>query len=217
MSRKIRIVLVDDHEIFREGFVALMRDVPDVEVVGEASDAVTAIDVIDRTGPDVVVLDVSLSASNGLEVARIVRAQWPSRKVLVLTMHDTEDFVEEALAAGATGYALKAQRSEEIVDAIRCVARGEPTLPRSSTRMRAAPPVGDAQLRLRFDTLSTRERSVFDLVIRGLSTDEVAQRLCISPKTVETHRTRINRKLDVHSTAALVRFAARCGWLSSGT
>ena len=213
MPRKLRIVLVDDHSVFREGLTEILRQVPDMEVVGEAADAARAVEVIEQTRPDVVVLDVSLMESSGFDVARAVRDRWPARKILVLTMHDTEDFVEEALAAGATGYALKSQHSKEIVDAIRRVCRGEPSLPRASVH---SPPVprGDTVLRERFETLSTRERGVFDLVVRGLSTEQVAQRMCISPKTVETHRTRINRKLGLSSTAALVRFAARCGLLS---
>lgn len=211
----LKVALVDDHQLFREGLRAILAMQPDMNVVAEAGDAREAYGVIDTTQPDVVVLDVSLPGVNGIAAAREITRRDPRRKILVLSMHVGEDYVAQALSAGATGYALKEQSTSEVIEAIRAVARGQAYLCPRISRF-----VVEDYLRLRrgessssgpLDALSSREKEVFDLLVRGFSNDGVAGQLCISVKTVETHRAHILKKLHVHSIAELVRFAARHG------
>jgi DNA-binding NarL/FixJ family response regulator len=211
----LKVALVDDHQLFREGLRAVLANQPDLTVVGEASDAREAYTVVDTTQPDVVVLDVALPGVNGIAAARELTRREPRRKILVLSMHVGEDYVARALSAGATGYALKEQSAGELVEAIRAVARGQAYLSPRISRF-----VVEDYLRLRrgeggtagpLGALSAREKEVFDLLVRGFSNDGIAGQLCISVKTVETHRAHILRKLRVHSIAELIRFAARHG------
>jgi two-component system response regulator NreC len=207
------LVLVDDHELFRQGLRAALDATADFVVVAEASDARSALEAARTSQPDIAVLDVSLPGAGGIALARDLRRSEPNCKILMLTMHVSEPFVLEALDAGALGYAIKDQRTSEIMEAIRTVARGElylaPRIPRSvlerhqkgNYRPEAGP----------LSELSVREREVFDLVVRGFTNESAATELGISVKTVETHRARINRKLSVHSTGELVRFAALHG------
>jgi DNA-binding NarL/FixJ family response regulator len=206
----LRLALIDDHILFREGLRALLHTKPDLRVVAEASDATQAVQVLDETQPEVAIMDVALPGDNGVTLTRELRRRLPQMRVLILSMHEATDFVAQALGAGALGYALKDQRAEEIVDAIRSVARGQsylsPRIPRSVVeRAAAASASGGGPL----ETLSPREREIFDLLIQGASTASVAATLGISAKTVETHRGHINKKLGVHSTAELIRLAAR--------
>ncbi len=184
-----------------------------MEVVGEAADAASGIAVVLEVRPDVVVCDVSLPIVSGLELSRDITAQLPDVRVLILTMHPPEDFADEALRAGATGISSKGESAEAILDAIRKASRNElyiadrqlPSVPPAITHaVSTDDPVA---------ILSRRESEIFTLVVMGLSNESLAKRLSISIKTVETHRASINRKLGVHSTAELVRFAARNGLL----
>jgi two-component system response regulator NreC len=185
----------------------------DLAVVGEASDAREAYQVVGDKHPDVVVLDVSLPGVNGIAATRELVRREPHAHVLMLSMHAGEDYVAQALAAGATGYALKDQSAAEVIEAIRAVARGQAYLSPRISRF-----VVDDYLRLRrgesartgpLAALSVREQEIFDLLVRGFSNDGIAGQLCISVKTVETHRAHILHKLRLHSIAELVRFAAR--------
>ncbi len=182
-------------------------------MVGEAADARSALDVARTAEPDVGVLDLSLPGAGGIALARDLLRYSPRCRILMLTMHVSEPYVLEALDAGALGYAIKDQRTSEIIDAIQTVARGEMYLPprlgssileryRDGRRKQGAGPLAE---------LSDREREVFDLAVRGFTNENIASELGISIKTVETHRARINRKLGVHSTGELVRFAALHG------
>jgi DNA-binding NarL/FixJ family response regulator len=206
----IRTVIIDDHEILRDGIRALLNGQGEVEIVGEASDARQGLRVVTETQPDVVLLDVGLPVSNGIAVAPEILRAAPQTRVLVLTMHSVHEYVLQAFAAGVHGYALKDQPADEVIDAVRIVAGGgrylAPSLPRAllETR-RGSTPTGA------LEALSAREREIFDLAVRGFSNQGIAAQLCISVKTVETHRAHINRKLGVHSAAELIRFAARHG------
>lgn len=208
MNTNVRIALIDDHQLFREGLRAIIAKQPDLEVVGEAADARQGYGVVESSRPDVVVLDLSLPGTDGIAAARELKRRAPTGKVLVLSMHAEAELAAQALKAGAAGYALKNQPSQTVVAAIRQVARGEryiapeiePYLPEKPAADDAAGPIG---------TLSLREREIFALLVRGFTNRAIAQELCISIKTVETHRTHIHRKLNVHSVAELVRFAAR--------
>jgi DNA-binding NarL/FixJ family response regulator len=219
MVMSIRIALVDDHKLFREGIRALLATDPDLEIVAEASRADQAYSAIEEANPDVVLLDYFLPGIAGPTVAREILRRDEDRRILMLSMYLDEDRVAQALEAGALGYASKDQSARELIEAIRAVAEGERYL---------APPLSRAlledYLRIRRDgqraatplgALTAREKEIFELAVRGLSNEAIAQHLSISKRTVETHRGRILRKLHVHSATELVRFAARHGLLEA--
>ena len=215
----IRLVLVDDHRLFREGLRALIASQPDLQLAGEASHAQEAYAVVDSAQPDLVVLDIALPPSSGVTVAREVLRRQPRQKILALSMYIDEEHVAPALEAGVLGYAGKDLSVPELFSAIRAVARGDSYLAPTISRT-----VLDDYQRLRKDghghdtplrALTQREREVFDLAVRGLSNQDISAQLCISKRTVETHRGRIMRKLHVHSATDLVRLAARHGLLDA--
>ena len=211
----VRVLLVDDHHLFREGLALLLGNHAQIELAGGAATAREACALVEKLAPDVVILDMTLPDSDGIATTREILRRRPRTQVLMLTMHATEFFVRKALEAGARGYALKTQSAADILQAIEAVGAGNvylaPEIPTGSER--AAPRQGaNANAGSNpLDELSPREREVFDLVMRGLSNHQIARNLCISVKTVETHRTHINRKLGVHSTGQLIRLAALQG------
>jgi two-component system response regulator NreC len=210
----VKVLLVDDHHLFREGLALLLNNHPPIELVGHASTSREACGLVETAAPDVVILDMTLPDSDGIATTREILRRRPRTYVLILSMHATEFFVRKALEAGARGYALKTQSSTQLLEAIRTVGSGEvylaPGIPsvaeRAPARNGASGTNGTGSSPL--DELSPREREVFDMVMRGLSNQQIAHHLCISIKTVETHRTHINRKLGVHSTGQLIRLAA---------
>ncbi|HWT86996.1 MAG TPA: response regulator transcription factor [Myxococcales bacterium] len=214
----LRVALVDDHLLFREGLRAMLASAKDLEIVAEASNAQEALPAVRASQPEVVVLDVMLPGISGIGVARELLREDPNRRVLALSMVADEAHVADALQAGVLGYACKSQSAAEVMDAIRTVARGETYLaPQVSgfvvsdyRRLRN----GTEGARSPLATLTAREREIFELCIQGNPTAQIARQLCISPRTVETHRGRILRKLNAHSAVDLVRLAARWGLLA---
>jgi two-component system response regulator NreC len=210
-STKIRIVIVDDHRLFRDGLRAILGAYPDLELVGEAADAREAEQLLETVGYDLVIVDVTLPGSNGVALMRELKRKHDKHPILVLTMHQSADIVADAFAAGATGYALKLQSEAELVEAVRSAAAGRrylaPQIPPEAIDDRSVRGGGVLAL------LSSREREIFDLIVRGSSNADIAKQLFISIKTVETHRTRILKKLGMHSVGELVRLAARHGLL----
>jgi len=214
----VRVALVDDHVLFREGLRAMLATAPDFQVVAEASNAQEAIPAVRTSRPEVVVLDVMLPGVSGIGIARELIREDPHRKMLALSMVADEPHVADALAAGVLGYACKAQSAAEVMEAIRTVARGETYLaPQVSgfvvsdyRRLRG----GGEGMRSPLATLTAREREIFELCVQGNPTAQIARQLGISPRTVETHRGRILRKLNAHSAVDLVRLAARWGLLT---
>lgn len=203
----LRIALIDDHVLFRQGLRAILATQPDMTITAEGGDAREVYPLLEASPPDVAVVDVSLRGSSGIAATQEILRRCPACKVLVLTMHASEDYAAQAFAAGAAGYALKDQDAVQVVEAVRAVAAGQrylaPSLPAAVlARPRPSGPLGQ---------LSPREREVFDLIVQSRSNRDIATYLCISIKTVETHRSSINRKLGAHSTADLVRIAARHG------
>jgi two-component system response regulator NreC len=214
----LRVALVDDHLLFREGLRAMLASAPDLRIVAEASNAQEALPAVRASQPEVVVLDVMLPGVSGIGVARELLREDPNRRVLALSMVADEAHVADALQAGVLGYACKSQSAAEVMDAIRTVARGETYLaPQVSgfvvsdyRRLRN----GAEGARSPLATLTAREREIFELCIQGHPTAQIAKQLSISPRTVETHRGRILRKLNAHSAVDLVRLAARWGLLA---
>ncbi|MBM3469319.1 MAG: response regulator transcription factor [Armatimonadetes bacterium] len=216
--RTIRLIVADDHAIVREGIKRLLQAEPDIEVVGEAGDGVAAVEMAQDLKPDVVCLDVSMPRMNGVEATRRIRASLPDVGVVVLTMHEDEDYVFELVKAGASGYVLKRASARDLVDAVHAVAGGHTFLhPMIARRLVSDHETSSSrdEERRRFDGLTEREREVVRLIADGLTNKEIAERLHISVKTVETHRTHIMEKLDLHDRAHLVRYAVRKGLVTA--
>jgi two-component system, NarL family, response regulator LiaR len=212
----MRVLLADDHRLVREGIRALLEAQDAVEVVAETGDGREALELIERHGPDVVLLDITIPGLNGLEVAARVREQSPSTKVVILSMHAGELVVAQALRAGVAGYLLKDSAAAELTLALAAVSRGERYLsPAISERvvegfLSVPEPSGDA-----LAGLTPRQREILQLVAEGHSTKEIAYRLSISVKTVETHRTQLMERLGIRDVPGLVRLAIRAGLISS--
>jgi DNA-binding NarL/FixJ family response regulator len=208
----IRILLADDHALVRAGLRALIKEMPGMEVVGEAEDGSEAIRLIAELHPDVALVDISMPSLNGLEVAARVSSNHPRTRVVMLSMHAFEEYVHRALVAGAAGYLLKDADKGELEQAVRCVARGQNWLsPSISKSVVDALVRGDKSAGGPFEILSPRQREILQLIAEGRSTKEIAQHLELSVKTVETHRTELMERLGIHGVAGLVRYAIRTG------
>ncbi|MFY9550978.1 MAG: response regulator transcription factor [Thermoanaerobaculia bacterium] len=207
---RIRVLVADDHTILRQGLVGILKASDEMEVVGEAAEGSEAVEKALKTRPDVVVLDISMPRMNGLEAARRIREALPSTRILVLTMHDDEEYVLQMVRAGASGYLLKEGAASELLAGIRALKAGK-----AHFGPHAAKALSDAYQRDSdrpgdpYGTLTDREREVFQLVVEGKHNAEIAKLLFISPKTVDNHRTRLMEKLGLHSTGELVRYAAK--------
>jgi len=206
---KIRIVLADDHSVVRQGFRRILEAQADMEIVGEASNGREALESAAKLSPDVVVMDVAMPELNGIEATRRMGEAAPRTRVLALSMHKDSVYVREILRAGARGYLLKDAVDEDLIAAVRAVARGEGYL---------SPGVADAVLTDYrqhvtdpIDLLTSREREVLQLIAEGKTNKEIATTLTLSVYTVDAHRGRIMEKLNLHSTGELVRFAIRKG------
>jgi two-component system response regulator NreC len=211
----ISIALVDDHLVFREAFRTLLVASAEFSVIAEASEGREVCQLYESVKPDVVVMDVTLPGTDGLSATRELTSRFPGSKVMILSAHAVHDYVTRAFSAGASGYALKSQAAAAVMAGLKAVAAGDrylaPELPpallsANRSRRKGAP----GQL----EGLSNREREIFDLVVRGYSNASISEELSISVKTVETHRANINRKLAVHSSTQLLRFAALRGLVS---
>jgi DNA-binding NarL/FixJ family response regulator len=204
----IRILLAEDHVMVRQGLHALLEQAG-MAVIGEAADGQEALRIAYEQHPDVAVLDIGMPYLNGLETARRLREALPQTKIVLLTMHTEDPYVLEAIQAGAVGYVLKTQAMLDLVQAIQNVLQGQIYLsPRIS---RALVTAYLTRSDLPPDPLTSREREVLQLIAEGETTKEIAWRLKLSAKTVESHRIRLMRKLDIHETATLVRYAIRRG------
>lgn len=213
-QRKIRVFLADDHPMMREGLKAFLTKEPDLEVVGESADGVETIAGVKRTDPDVLVLDIMMPGLNGLDVCRQLAQGTRRPSILMLTVHDSENYIATAFRNGATGYCVKGTTMEELIRGIRMVADGKLYLPPNimpDFLQRLARGSTDAPE----SVLSDRERGVLILLADGLSIKEIAARLCLSAKTVEAHRANIMRKLELNSVAELVKYALRVGLTST--
>jgi len=203
-----RIVLADDHVLVREGLKSLLER-EHFQVVAEASDGQEAVKLIETHHPDIAILDISMPTLNGIDAARGLTRGAPKTKVILLTQHEEEQYIHEALEAGVKGYVLKNQVANDLIQAIRQVGRGEFYL--SPGISRAVMEAFRNKSERPADPLTARERQVLQLIAEGKSTKDTASVLGISVKTAESHRMRLMQKLDIHETASLVRYAVRRG------
>ena len=216
MADPIRVLLADDHAIFRAGLRALIELEDDVELVGEAPDGDVAVDRALELRPDVVVMDLSMPGTNGLEATRRIAALDIGVKILVLTVHAEEEYLVPVVDAGASGYLTKSSADTDLMEAIRVVARDEVYLPARATTLllkQYRTSEGDDDQGQGLRDLSAREREVLALTAEGFSSSEIGKKLYISPKTVDTYRSRIMQKLGLNHRSELVRFALRVGLL----
>ena len=211
----ITIILAEDHRIVRQGVKALLAAEPDFRVVGETGDGLEAVQLIERLKPNVAVLDLMMPGIGGLEVTREVRTLSPQTRILILSMYANEAYVVEALRAGALGYVIKESSADDLVYAIREVMAGHHYLSRPLSEQSISTYLEKARTGAQstYETLTLREREVLKLIAEGYTSPEIAERLVLSPRTVETHRANIMRKLDLRSTADMVRYAIRHGIL----
>lgn len=211
MTARTRVLLADDHAILRAGLAMLVRAQPDLEVVAEAADGIEALEKIRRTKPDVVILDLTMPRMSGFDALREIVRDHPDTKVLVLTMHDDPAYGRSLLAAGALGYVTKRAADRELLTAIRAVREGRQFV--DVTQAEDMLPRSAARVPLSRELLSQRERQVLVLLARGHTHQEVADRLALSIKTVETYLSRLTSKLGLHRRAELVRYALETGIL----
>jgi two-component system response regulator NreC len=211
---KVRVLIVDDHAIVRDGVRMILEAQPDIEVVGEASDGREALEAARRLSPGVVLLDIAMPGMNGLEATAAIRQNLPDVQVLILTMHEDYEYFFEVLRAGASGYVLKGASSDDLVSAIRAVHQGgvylHPAVAKNlvSDYVKRMEPGED---RARYDGLSDRERQVLKLVAEGKTSRQIAEELFLSVNTVQTHRAHIMEKLGLHNRTDLIRYAFRKG------
>lgn len=216
MSPKIRVLLADDHAVLRAGLRALINAEPDMEVVGEVGDGMAAVAEVEELGPDVVVMDISMPGLDGLEATRRIHERGLASRVLILTVHAEEQYLMQALKAGASGYVVKSSADADLLEAIRAAHRGGVFLyPTTVQRllgeyMREAE---EGEANDSYQRLTEREREVLKLTAEGYTNREIAEKLVLSPKTVDTYRERIMEKLGLNHRWELVQFALRKGLL----
>jgi DNA-binding NarL/FixJ family response regulator len=208
----IQLVIADNHTLVRAGFRSLVEELDGIEVVGEAENGRDALQLVETLKPQIVLMDIAMPEMNGLEATARISREFPQVKVLILSMHANEEYVYQALRSGASGYLLKDSGAEELELALRAIARGETYLcPAVSKYV-----VSDYVRRLNqdqtpLDQITPRQREILQLIAEGKSTKDIAELLYISTKTVETHRTQLMDRLDIHDIAGLVRYAIRIG------
>jgi DNA-binding NarL/FixJ family response regulator len=211
----IRILLADDHTLVRAGVRALLEVLPDVKVVAEAADGHEALAHTKAHQPHVIFMDVAMTGLNGLETTARLAKEYPDVRVIVLSMHANEEYIWQALRAGASGYLLKSASTAELEQALKAVGRGETYLdPGIARRVIAGYASGAAQQKSSIEQLSPRQREILQLIAEGRSTKEIAFLLNVSSKTVETHRAQLMERLNIHDVPGLVRYAIRQGLVS---
>ena len=214
--KKIKILIADDHSLIRTGISTLLQGYAEFIVVGEAANGIEAVDMTKKVQPDVVIIDLSMPKMNGIEATRVIRERFPQTRVLVLTMHENEEYIYQIFNSGAGGYVLKNSSREELCEAVRAVANGEKFF---STRVSEIMVEGfikrgeapHSEISSSDVPLTKREKEILSLVAEGMTNQQIADKLFISPRTVDTHRTNIMQKLDIHDVALLARYAVEHG------
>ena len=218
---KITILLADDHTLIRSGIATLLQSNKDFAIVGEAEDGEDAVHKTGELRPMVVVIDLSMPKLSGIEATKIIKKRYPETNVLVLTMHENEEYVYQILKSGAAGYVLKSAGKDELTAAIRAAARGEKFFSPRISQVMAEGYVKRAEMQTAESPaseapLTRREREILSFVARGYTNQQIAELLFISPRTVDTHRTNIMQKLGIHDLANLVRYAIEHGVVEEG-
>ncbi len=217
---KIRVLIVDDHVIVREGLHALLEAQPDIEVVGEATDGEEAVNKTREVQPDIVLMDITMPGMNGLEATRHIRQHSPDVKILVLTMHEGDEYFFKMLDAGASGYFIKGGSSSELITALRVVWSGDVFLyPTMAKKLLSdyLQRVRTGQDKESYDGLTNREREILKLIAEGHTNQKIADLLVISLATVQTHRAHIMAKLGLRSPTELIKYAIRRGFITLDT
>ncbi len=218
---KIKVFIADDHAMLRDGLKSILRQSGDIEIVGEAGDGLEAVQMIKVVRPDVCIVDLNMPGLKGTDVVRMVKEALPKLKIVVLTMHDKEEYIYHAIKNGALGYVLKTSPSEEIIAAVRDTYRGklffssevsQEIIKNYLENRNILQPVNS-----KYDFLTNREQELFNLLIQGNSNRDIAEVLCISIKTVENHRTNIMRKLEVHNIVELIKYGVKLGLIDLDT
>lgn len=209
-ATKIRVLIADDHAILRDGVRKLLNETPDMEVVGEARDGNDALRKAEEVEPDVILLDLAMPGLNGIAVAKRLKTASPQAKILILTMHQEEEYVYETLRAGAQGYVLKDAAAEDLIGAIRKASKGEQFLSPAVERLIVRDEgrgTSNREIRTVSQHLTNREREVCKLLAEGHTVPKIADMIGISRKTVDVHKTRLMKKLDIHNRADLVKYS----------
>lgn len=213
--KPIRILLAEDHGLVRAGIRSLLQGLSGILVVGEAADGLQAVELISSLRPDVVLMDISMPGLNGLEASIRISRSHPQVRIIILSMHAGKEYVLAAMRAGASGYLLKDAGTEELEMAVKSVGRGEIFLSPGVSRHLVDDYLTRSQLsEAPLDRLTSRQREILQLIAEGLTTKDIARRLDLSIKTIETHRTQLMDRLDIHELAGLVRYAVRSGIVS---
>jgi two-component system response regulator NreC len=214
--KTIKILIVDDHALIRTGIATLLQAYNDFQIVGEAQDGEEAVNMTRTLQPDVAIIDLSMPKMNGIQATKIIREKFPQTRVLILTMHENDEYIYQIFNSGAGGYVLKNSSREELCHAVRAVAQGEKffssrvsEIMLESFMRRGASRQHDVTSE--DTTLTKREREILTLVAEGMTNQDIADKLFISPRTVDTHRSNIMQKLDLHDAASLVRYAIAHG------
>jgi len=214
MNRPIRILLADDHTIVRQGMARLLEEQTDLKVVGEAVNGQAVVDKALELAPDIIIMDIAMPLLNGIEAAKRVRKSLPNCKILILSMYSHEHYIHQLLETGVSGYLLKDSSGQDIIKAIRAAMKNETIMsPSISQKVEDAylAPQKKQTREKRYETLSNREREVFQLIAEGFSTKQITETLCISTSTVKSHRANIMEKLGLTSPVQLGRFAIKLG------
>jgi DNA-binding NarL/FixJ family response regulator len=215
--KRIKVLLAEDHTLVRKGLRALLDEAREIQVIGEASDGRDAVAKEEDKEPDVILMDISMPLLNGLEATRQIMERNPDARIIILTVHSNEEYILQALRAGAAGYLLKEAAPTDLIRAIKVVHLGDAFLSPSISRSLIKAYVEKTELlttETRYDRLSNREREVLQLVAEGYQIRDIAAHLSISEKTVRTHRANLVKKLNIHSTAELTLYALRHGLIS---
>jgi DNA-binding NarL/FixJ family response regulator len=217
MGQKVRIVIAEDHTILREGLKSLLSSNPDFEIIGEAEDGREAIRCVEKFKPVLILMDLSMPRINGLDAIKEIKKRFSETKILVLTVHKTEEYILASLKSGADGYILKDSTHAELVLAVKNVLSGKHYIsPGISEKVIEGYLEGKKTLKRKssWETLTQREREILKLIAEGYKNKEIGDYLCISPKTVEKHRANLMEKLDLHNVQALTTFAIEKGLVS---
>ncbi|OGO37708.1 MAG: DNA-binding response regulator [Chloroflexi bacterium RBG_16_57_8] len=220
LKEKIRVLIADDHAIVREGIHAILSAQPDVQVVGQAADGYEAVTMSEELGPDIVLMDITMPRMNGLEATRRIKQLHPDVKVLVLTMHESDDYFYKILEDGASGYFVKGGSTSELISALKAVWQGDvfiyPSMAKKllSDYLRRVKTGQDAE---QYNSLTDRQREILKLIAEGRTNQEIAGILFLSPTTVQTHRAHIMARLELHNRTELIKYALRHGFITLDT